>query len=80
MDRRDSIVIKTLARLLEVAVAFHGGTEACLSQVLPAEGSVGQCPALHMRPGFLDCTEVVTLLQNPGPAGDRTPNGHRPVG
>ena len=55
------VVVEALTRLLEVSVAFLGGGEACLDQVLPVEGAAAHLVTVPLALGplegqKLDCT------------------------
>lgn len=53
-----SVVVQTLARLLEVPIAPICQREACFCQVLPVDGAAAQLLALRLVPGSLNGQQV----------------------
>ena len=65
---RPLVVVKALAGLLEVSIAFLGGGEACLGQVLPVEGPTAQLAMLPLAPGPLDGQQLDVACEGDAPS------------
>lgn len=80
--RSCSVVVKALAGLLEVAVAFLCQGESRLSQVLPVEDAAAQLFALSLGPRPLDSQQLDVAGQRDSPGsqvpGDVPPHCHWP--
>lgn len=78
----ESVVVETLAGLLEVSVAPLCGAEACLGEVLPAKGAAAQLPAFGTTPGTLRRRQLDVERQREPPGSEMPgyvpPYHHKP--